>query len=110
METNTDQPKAAGFDLAALSLTDLKVERPLGPDGKPVSAKRLSVIREDKIVGRGTDSVIDRMSDADLLEALNRQHMRSYSDALRWARAAHRYFVEQQLKAARSALKAQPQK
>jgi hypothetical protein len=103
-------PVSIAAELAKLTLAEMRPASQVGPDGKAVSPKRLAVIRADKLVGNGSGSIIDTMTDVEVLAALNRHGYRSYSDALRWARAAHRYATEAALKAQRDALKAKTSK
>ena len=56
----------------------------------------IDMIRLDKIVGRGTCSVIDECySNAELLSALQADGIRSASGALRWARSTHKMWKDQ---------------
>jgi hypothetical protein len=65
-------------------------KRPLGTDGKPVSPKRIIKIREDHIVGTGSGSIVDQMTDEELTTYLESIEARSYSEALRQCRKLHK--------------------
>ena len=55
------------------------------------NAAKIAAIRTDHIVGRGTCSMIDEcFSDAELLEALKEDGVKSALDARSWARRLHK--------------------